>query len=48
MSRLALLRVVVLDGLGGAIGPEPTALERAHHPHLDALARRSAGVMRLE
>lgn len=33
---------VVLDGLGGALGREPTALERAHHPHLDALARRSA------
>jgi len=33
---------VVLDGLGGAVGAEPTALERAKHPHLDALARRSA------
>lgn len=33
---------VVLDGLGGALGKEPTALERAHHPHLDGLARRSA------
>jgi 2,3-bisphosphoglycerate-independent phosphoglycerate mutase len=33
---------VVLDGLGGAVGAEPTALERAHHPHLDGLARRSA------
>lgn len=33
---------VVLDGLGGAVGHEPTALERAHHPHLDDLARRSA------
>lgn len=36
------LLFVVLDGLGGAIGAEPTALERAHHPHLDELARRSA------
>jgi 2,3-bisphosphoglycerate-independent phosphoglycerate mutase len=33
---------VVMDGLGGCLGDEPTALERAHHPHLDALARRSA------
>ena len=33
---------VVLDGLGGAVGGAPTALERAHHPNLDALARRSA------
>jgi 2,3-bisphosphoglycerate-independent phosphoglycerate mutase len=33
---------VVLDGLGGALGAEPTALQRAHHPHLDDLARRSA------
>lgn len=33
---------VVLDGLGGVIGAEPTALERARHPHLDALARDSA------
>ena len=30
---------VVLDGLGGGIGSVPTALERAKHPHLDALAR---------
>jgi 2,3-bisphosphoglycerate-independent phosphoglycerate mutase len=31
---------LVLDGLGGEIQPGvPTALERAHHPHLDALAR---------
>src|SRR5688572_2938049 len=34
--------VVVLDGLGGVLGRDRTALERAHHPHLDALARVSA------
>ncbi|MDA1193736.1 MAG: 2,3-bisphosphoglycerate-independent phosphoglycerate mutase [Planctomycetota bacterium] len=33
---------IVLDGLGGVIGPEPTALMRATCPHLDALAARSA------
>ncbi len=44
LARVTPSRIlfVVLDGLGGALGPEPTALERAHHPHLDALARRSA------
>jgi 2,3-bisphosphoglycerate-independent phosphoglycerate mutase len=33
---------VVLDGLGGVLGDEPTALQRSRHPHLDALARVSA------
>lgn len=33
---------VVLDGLGGVIGSEPTALERSRHPHLDELATVSA------
>ena len=33
---------VVLDGLGGVLGPEPTALQRAAIPNLDALARDSA------
>ncbi len=33
---------VVLDGLGGVIGSEPTALERAACPNLDALAAESA------
>lgn len=33
---------VVLDGLGGVIGSQPTALDRAEHPNLDALARESA------
>lgn len=44
LARVTPSRIlfVVLDGLGGAIGSEPTALERAHHPHLDALAQRSA------
>lgn len=32
---------VVLDGLGGVIGSEPTALQRSKHPNLDALARES-------
>ena len=35
--------VVVMDGLGGAIGAGgPTALERAAHPNLDALAKAGA------
>lgn len=35
--------VLVMDGLGGCIDPAvPTALERAHHPHLDALAAEGA------
>ena len=44
LARVTPSRIlfVVLDGLGGVLGPEPTALQRAHHPHLDALARRSA------
>jgi 2,3-bisphosphoglycerate-independent phosphoglycerate mutase len=33
---------VVLDGLGGCLGTGPTALQAASHPHLDALAARSA------
>ncbi len=33
---------VVLDGVGGCIGDEPTALERAACPQLDALAAESA------
>jgi 2,3-bisphosphoglycerate-independent phosphoglycerate mutase len=33
---------VVLDGLGGVLGREPTALQRSRHPNLDALARESA------
>ena len=33
---------VVLDGLGGVIGGEPTALQRAACPNLDALAKESA------
>ena len=33
---------VVLDGLGGVIGGEPTALQRATCPNLDALAAESA------
>lgn len=33
---------VVMDGLGGVLGPEPTALQRAACPHLDALATESA------
>lgn len=33
---------VILDGLGGVIGSEPTALQRASIPHLDALAAESA------
>ncbi len=33
---------VVLDGLGGVIGREPTALQRSRHPHLDELAAESA------
>src|SRR5688572_20894052 len=44
LARVTPSRIlfVVLDGLGGALGAEPTALQRALHPHLDALARRSA------
>ena len=44
LARVTPTRIlfVVLDGLGGALGAEPTALQRAQHPHLDALARRSA------
>jgi 2,3-bisphosphoglycerate-independent phosphoglycerate mutase len=34
--------VVVMDGLGGAIGPEPTALERSSHPNLDRWALEGA------
>ena len=33
---------VVLDGLGGALGQGPTALEEARHPNLDHLAALSA------
>jgi 2,3-bisphosphoglycerate-independent phosphoglycerate mutase len=33
---------VVLDGLGGVIGDELTALQRSNHPHLDDLAHESA------
>jgi 2,3-bisphosphoglycerate-independent phosphoglycerate mutase len=33
---------VVLDGLGGVLGPQPTALQRGAHPHLDELAADSA------
>ncbi|MHC5009360.1 MAG: 2,3-bisphosphoglycerate-independent phosphoglycerate mutase [Planctomycetota bacterium] len=33
---------VVLDGLGGLLGREPTALQASRHPHLDALATESA------
>ena len=33
---------IVLDGLGGVIGKAETALEKAAHPHLDALAAESA------
>ncbi len=33
---------VVLDGLGGVLGAEPTALQRAACPNLDALAAESA------
>ena len=33
---------VILDGLGGVLGPEPTALQRATIPNLDALATESA------
>lgn len=33
---------VVLDGLGGVVGHEPTALQRSKHPNLDALAAESA------
>jgi 2,3-bisphosphoglycerate-independent phosphoglycerate mutase len=33
---------VILDGLGGVLGSEPTALQRATLPHLDALAAESA------
>ncbi len=33
---------IVMDGLGGVIGDEPTALQRSTHPHLDALAAESA------
>ena len=33
---------VVMDGLGGVLGAEPTALQRSSHPHLDALAAVSA------
>src|SRR5262245_32318747 len=38
-SRIVFL---VMDGLGGVLGKEPTALQRSRHPHLDALARESA------
>jgi 2,3-bisphosphoglycerate-independent phosphoglycerate mutase len=34
--------VVVLDGLGGALGTGPTALERSAHPNLDRLAASGA------
>ena len=30
---------VVLDGVGGVLGSEPTALQRSSHPNLDALAK---------
>lgn len=33
---------IVLDGLGGVLGKEPTALQRSSHPHMDALAKESA------
>jgi 2,3-bisphosphoglycerate-independent phosphoglycerate mutase len=33
---------LVLDGLGGVIGREPTALQRSRHPNLDRLASESA------
>lgn len=33
---------VVLDGLGGVIGAQPTALQQSAHPHLDELAAESA------
>jgi 2,3-bisphosphoglycerate-independent phosphoglycerate mutase len=33
---------LVMDGLGGVLGKEPTALQRSRHPNLDALARESA------
>lgn len=33
---------IVLDGVGGVLGSEPTALQRSAHPHLDELARESA------
>jgi len=38
-SRIVFL---VLDGLGGVLGAEPTALQRSTHPNLDALAATSA------
>ena len=33
---------LVMDGLGGCLGKEPTALQASKHPNLDALAARSA------
>jgi 2,3-bisphosphoglycerate-independent phosphoglycerate mutase len=33
---------LVMDGLGGVIGREPTALQRSRHPNLDRLASDSA------